>query len=257
LPLTPELSDMMPGHLKDGQLKFVTELAVADDDHADKDFASAADDVAKSLDASLERAGFGGLVSVVAVVPGAETGVRLCDHLQESVSRLQAESNAKAATTTVLSLAETAVTVSDVAVVRTSSSALTSWTLKTNGSSGSEARREKYVMGEKVRAAGVRAVKQFRAIGDAAAFAPVQAFLSEHWPPVADDAAESNESDQSDEKDGTPPGFLAVVKPLESAGSDGVTACRSFTEVHAAVKKLVGAINGLGQVNEVCASYVQ
>ena len=42
-----------------------------------------------------------------------------------------------------------------------------------------------------------------------------------------------------------------MVKPVESAGSDGVTACRSFTEVHAAVKKLVGAVNGLGQVNEV------
>ena len=69
LPLTPLLDDMMPGHLKGDVLKFVSVLAV---DDTNPDPVAAADDVARSLDTSLESAGFsGGLEAVVAVVPGA------------------------------------------------------------------------------------------------------------------------------------------------------------------------------------------
>jgi len=40
------------------------------------------------------------------------------------------------------------------------------------------------------------------------------------------------------------------VKPIESAGSDGVTMCDSFADVHAAIDNLLGKVNGLGQINE-------
>ena len=69
-----------------------------------------------------------GLGAVVAVVPGAETGVKLSDHVQESLIR--AHEGVLAGPSPV----------------------------RTNGSSGSEARREKYEMGETVRSAGVRSV---------------------------------------------------------------------------------------------------
>lgn len=55
---------------------------------------------------------------ILAVIPGAETGVELADQLSYRLN------------------------------------------LRTNGISGSLARRNKYYMGEKVRSAGVRAVKQ-------------------------------------------------------------------------------------------------
>lgn len=64
-----------------------------------------------------------------------------------------------------------------------------------------------------MRAAGVRAVKQFRFHqGDDVAL--LSRFLVSEW---------------GTDQDGS---FLAVVKPLESAGSDGVTCCKSFAEVH-------------------------
>lgn len=85
-----------------------------------------------------------------------------------------------------------------------------------NGTAGSEARREKYEMGEKVRAAGIRAVKQMRVTDqqyptDAERQAVVDAFLKDNW--------ENAEA------------VTAVVKPVESAGSDGVTKCNNAQEV--------------------------
>jgi hypothetical protein len=63
---------------------------------------------------------------------------------------------------------------------------------RTNGSEGTEARRHKYLMGKKVRAAGVRAVRQkFSRQWD-----EVEVFLSE-WNPSP---------------------FKVIVKPMESAG---------------------------------------
>jgi biotin carboxylase len=79
-------------------------------------------------------------------------------------------------------------------------------------------------MGEKVRAAGVRAVRQkFSRRWD-----EVEAFLSE-WNPSP---------------------FKVIVKPMESAGSEDVTLCLSMEELHAAYHRILGKVNGLGQVNE-------
>jgi biotin carboxylase len=86
------------------------------------------------------------------------------------------------------------------------------------------ARRNKYVMGETVRAAGVRAVRQQRATE----WATVKAFLDE-WQPSP---------------------FLAVVKPTQSAGSDDVFKCNSEAEVKTAFDKINGSINMLGVANE-------
>ena len=83
-------------------------------------------------------------------------------------------------------------------------------------------------MGEKVRAAGVRAVQQVQAT----TWAEIQVFL---------DAWDLTK---------TPELFEAIVKPVESAGSDDVTLCRSIEEVREAFGNIMGKTNGLGQVNE-------
>ncbi|CAM9387791.1 unnamed protein product, partial [Phaeothamnion confervicola] len=44
--------------------------------------------------------------------------------------------------------------------------------------------------------------------------------------------------------------FFAVVKPLESAGSDDVFLCGSAQEVHDAFDRINGQVNGLGSVND-------
>jgi biotin carboxylase len=86
------------------------------------------------------------------------------------------------------------------------------------------ARRNKWIMGETVRAAGVRAARQHCG----RSWADISAFLAE-WQPSP---------------------FLCVVKPIQSAGSDDVFKCSSAAEVKAAFEKIDGAINGLGVVNE-------
>ena len=132
---------------------------------------------------------------IAAVVAGAETGVKLADCLSEAVAR---------------------------------------WApaVRTNGAAGAEARRNKWDMGEKVRGAGVRAVRQLRSMGWDA---DLERWLRDDWKvDPADDAAPVD----------------LIVKPTESAGSDGVTGCKTVGEVRAAVGALVGAINGLGQKNE-------
>jgi biotin carboxylase len=121
-------------------------------------------------------------VRVVAVLPGAETGVELADALSEAMG------------------------------------------LVTNGTAQSEARRNKYVMGETVRAAGLRAVRQQRAT----TWQEVEGFLAD-W---------------------TPNPFKLIVKPLESAGSDDVTLCHSLPEARKAFEHIMGKVNGLGLVNE-------
>ena len=95
--------------------------------------------------------------------------------------------------------------------------------VRTNGVALSEARRNKYVMGETVRSAGVRAVKQLRAT----TWVDIAAFL-EAWQPSP---------------------FQVIVKPLDSAGSDDVTLCHDLGEVQAAFGNIMGKINGLGLVN--------
>ena len=95
--------------------------------------------------------------------------------------------------------------------------------LRTNGTAQSDARRNKFVMGETVRAAGLRAVKQLRA----SVWGDIDAFLTE-WKPSP---------------------FKVIVKPVDSAGSDDVTLCLSLKDVQNAFGNIMGKINGLGLVN--------
>jgi biotin carboxylase len=101
--------------------------------------------------------------------------------------------------------------------------------LTTNGTSGSAARRNKYLMGEKVRAAGIRAVMQVQATK----WSQVENFVKKDLVPQL--------------KGGE---FKVIVKPVESAGSDDVTLCHSMDEVRMAFGNIQGKINGLGLENQ-------
>jgi biotin carboxylase len=121
---------------------------------------------------------------ILAVIPGAETGVELADQLS---SRLR---------------------------------------LRTNGTAKSVARRNKYYMGETVRAAGVRAVKQEICSN----VEQMVAFLED----LKD--AEGN--------------LRCVVKPVQSAGTDDVFLCQSLEEAEVAFSRIIGKVNGIGIMNE-------
>ena len=98
--------------------------------------------------------------------------------------------------------------------------------LRSNGEAGSLARRNKYHMGEKVRAAGVRAVKQQLC---------------------------SNVNELThflDELSLTKGQLKCVVKPVQSAGTDDVYLCSSKEEALAAFKVIAGKRNGVGLINE-------
>ncbi|ETL48782.1 hypothetical protein L916_01667 [Phytophthora nicotianae] len=101
--------------------------------------------------------------------------------------------------------------------------------LTTNGTSGSNARRNKYVMGEKVRASGLRAVAQVQATK----WSQVESFVKKELIPML--------------KGGD---FKVIVKPVESAGSDDVMLCHSMEEVRTAFGNIQGKINGLGLENQ-------
>jgi biotin carboxylase len=94
--------------------------------------------------------------------------------------------------------------------------------LRTNGTRGTLARRDKYVMGEAVRAAGLRAVEQ----AICSKLAEVDVFLTQHAR------------------------FPVVLKPVDSGGTDGVTLCANREEARAAFKMLHGKVNLLGTINE-------
>jgi biotin carboxylase len=96
--------------------------------------------------------------------------------------------------------------------------------MRTNGTELSEARRNKYVMGETVRNSGLRAVKQLRAT----VWREIEEWL-ESWQPDP---------------------FKVIVKPMDSAGSDDVTLCRSMDDVKNAFGNIMGKVNGLGIVNK-------
>jgi hypothetical protein len=95
--------------------------------------------------------------------------------------------------------------------------------LRTNGTKLSEARRDKYVMGETIRRAGIRAVKQLVT----AEIEEVRSYILE-WNPQP---------------------FEVIVKPCNSAGSDSVTLCRSMEDVEKAFLAIIGRPNGLGLFN--------
>jgi len=123
----------------------------------------------------------------IAVIAGAETGVELADRLSENYNLSNPE-------------------------------------VVTNGVSDTESRRNKYLMGEKVRAAGVRAVMQQKAT----TWHEIKAFL-DSWNPSP---------------------FNVIVKPMESAGSDDVTLCHSEEDIKTAFGNIMGKVNSLGCVNE-------
>ena len=95
--------------------------------------------------------------------------------------------------------------------------------LRTNGVAKSSLRRNKFLQQEAVRAGKLNACGQ--QLAETAA--DVETFLKEYNP--------------------TP--FKAVVKPVEGAGSDGVSICSSADEVRAAFKTLEGTKNVLGLTN--------
>eukprot|EP00903_Cladosiphon_okamuranus_P016162 g14915.t1 len=96
--------------------------------------------------------------------------------------------------------------------------------LASNGEELSMCRRNKHLMGEQVRRHGVRAVRQVLA----RSWDDCEAFL----------------------RDWNPEPFQAVVKPLDSAGSDDVYLCNSPEDVKEAFSVIDGKVNGLGSVNE-------
>ncbi|CAM9737898.1 unnamed protein product [Ectocarpus fasciculatus] len=126
---------------------------------------------------------------VIAILPGAETGVDLSDKLAARLGT------------------------------------------RNNGEEFTEARRNKYLMGEQARerererAHGVRAARQCLA----RTVDQVTAFLDDWSPPSP---------------------WKAVVKPLDSAGSDDVFLVESREEAVRCFEIIDGKVNGLGGVNE-------
>eukprot|EP00456_Euglypha_rotunda_P039680 TRINITY_DN3058_c0_g1_i10.p1 TRINITY_DN3058_c0_g1~~TRINITY_DN3058_c0_g1_i10.p1 ORF type:complete len:576 (-),score=63.92 TRINITY_DN3058_c0_g1_i10:11-1588(-) len=98
--------------------------------------------------------------------------------------------------------------------------------LRTNGTQLSDTRRNKYLMGEQVRRAGVRAVQQARV----RSLEEINQFLKRF---------SGSE-------------FKCVIKPVAAAGSDGVYFCKNREDVYAKFKKLYGATNVLGATNTEC-----
>jgi hypothetical protein len=94
--------------------------------------------------------------------------------------------------------------------------------LPSNGSALSTARRDKSAMGEALRAAGLRTAEALKTADAAEAVA---------W---------------AAERGGAP----VVVKPLDSAGTDGVVICREPAEIEAAFAASLGRPNALHGANE-------
>ena len=96
--------------------------------------------------------------------------------------------------------------------------------MPSNGTELTNARRDKYQMGECVRRAGVRATKQARV---------------QSWPEV-----------QTFLADLRPQPFKVIIKPIRSSGSDHVYLCASETELQARFEEILGQKNQLGFVND-------
>lgn len=89
----------------------------------------------------------------------------------------------------------------------------------------SNARRDKYLMGETLRTAGVRAVKQVKAT----TWEEAEAFILHDLKPEP---------------------FEVVLKPLESAGTEDVVLCLSLEEAQRTFRSILGKVNGLGIENQ-------
>jgi len=178
-----ELAGMVPAHLR-GAIPWATTLNV--------DLSRPTEEAAKLLAAEATRFVEKKGGKLIAVICGAETGVKLADYLSANLA--------------------------------------TNKTILTNGTRHTEARRNKALMGDAVRAAGVRAVRQMTATS----WEPVKEWLQYDW------GLKCHDDEVCD----------LIVKPLESAGSDGVTACYKVSDVPKAIESLVGNRNGLGLLNE-------
>lgn len=99
-----------------------------------------------------------------------------------------------------------------------------------NGTALAHVRRHKFNQSEAVRAAGARAVRQVLATSVEEALA----FL-----PQLEAAAAAGGG-----------GLRAIVKPVDSAGSEDVKLCTSRAEVAAHVRAVLGKVNALGSTNE-------
>ncbi|RHY25963.1 hypothetical protein DYB32_007986 [Aphanomyces invadans] len=122
----------------------------------------------------------GGSVEIVAIIPGAETGVLLADAISEVLDTTGNDMNY------------------------------------------TEARRDKYLMGEALRHAGIRAVKQAKCTE----WSQVAAFIKTLPQPLE-----------------------VVLKPVNSAGTEDVTLCLSEDEAHKTFDAILGKVNGLGLTN--------
>ena len=95
--------------------------------------------------------------------------------------------------------------------------------LRSNGTEGSLARRNKYDMGEKVRQAGIRAVKQAQCtcLEELHAFR-LKLRIELHMQPEEQ--------------------LSVVLKPAQSAGSDDVFLCESTEEAEVAFNRILGKV---------------
>lgn len=142
-----------------------TLLIQHDNTHPNQDFA-----IAQTLE-SIDSQGS----PILAILPGAETGVELCDKLAYR------------------------------------------YKTRNNGELMTPARRNKYLMQERVRSCGVRAVQQKLCRSDAD--------VDQFWA----DLTESNKGSSA---------LNCVVKPNESAGTDSVYLCTTKEQVADAVKSI-------------------
>ncbi|MDB5096295.1 MAG: phosphoribosylglycinamide synthetase [Cyanobacteria bacterium RYN_339] len=103
--------------------------------------------------------------------------------------------------------------------------------LPTNGTRLSAARRDKHVMIETARAAGLKVARQFKGASAAA---------------IVDWVAREGLA-------------KVVVKPLKSAGTDSVAVCRTAAEIEAACERIVGKVNQLGLMNDevLCQEFLE
>ena len=103
--------------------------------------------------------------------------------------------------------------------------------LKGNVPSLSQARRNKYLMGEAIRSAGLRAAKQIQT----SSWAEIPPFLATCRKPSLHPSL--------------PPSLKVVLKPLSSAGSDGVFFASSEEEVKEAFDTILSSNNVFGERN--------
>jgi hypothetical protein len=114
-----------------------------------------------------------------------------------------------------------------------------------NGDAQSTLRRNKFAQIEAVRGAGLDAPLQ--ALASCAA--DVDAFLESSAAILGTSASAASAAAAAAAAAAAPTPFKAVVKPVEGAGSDGVSICDSPEAVRAAYGALEGTRNLLGLVN--------